>query len=242
MRFLSMKVLFLKIRRRETPFYQFLYDLAKSIQKCNMPDFFIPFYRVLSVVHHGAIASWRRLCTFFYYEPIFRSKCKRVGVKLTYVKLRQGLPYFHGNIEIFLGDNVTVHSRSSFSAASIFDCPSLYVGDNTYLGPGLSIGVAKQIAIGRACLIASNVSITDNDGHPFEADKRERDEPVSKENVRPVSIGDNVWIGQGATILKGVTIGNRSIVGAMSVVKKDVPPDTVASGNPAVALKYHGIT
>jgi acetyltransferase-like isoleucine patch superfamily enzyme len=202
-----------------------------------MPGFFRPVYSGIDVLRQGLINSLRRIATFFYYEPMFRSRCKHVGKNLCYVKLRQGFPYFHGDIHIFLEENVTVHSRSSFSAASIFEKPSLYVGSNTYLGPGLSIGVAKEISIGSSCFIASNISISDNDGHPLDPLSRAKGDPVDKKDILPVKIGNFVWIGEGAIVLKGVSIGEGSVVAARSVVVRDIESYCVVAGNPATTIK-----
>lgn len=197
----------------------------------------MPVYRAIGAFRQIIIDLLRRMATFFYYEPMFRGRCRTVGKSLNYVKVRQGFPYFHGNIHIFLGDNVTVHSRSSFSAASVFEQPSLHVGDKTYLGPGLSIGIAKRISIGSCCYIASNVTISDNDGHPLDPLSRAKGDPVDKKNILPVQIRNNVWIGEGAIILKGVSIGEGSVVAARSVVVRDVEPHFVVAGNPAKVIK-----
>lgn len=232
-----MEDLFLKIRRQETPFFRFLYNLAHLMTRINMPNCFLPFYSLLYYVRQGAIGFFRRTATIFYYGPMFRSKCKKAGKNLNYVKLRQGLPYFYGNIQIFLGDDVTVHSRSGFSAAKIYDTPTFRVGNRTYLGPGLSIGVAKEISIGSCCHVSSNVSIFDSDGHPHDFEKRSRGEPVEQKDITSVKIGDNVWIGEGAMILKGVTIGDGAIIGAKSVVTREVQPFAIVTGNPAVTVR-----
>ena len=202
-----------------------------------MPRFVLPVYRGIGILRGGLIYSLRRVATFFYYEPMFRSRCKRVGKSLNYVKLRQGFPYVSGNIHVFLGDEVTVHSRSSFSAASLLEKPSLYVGNKTYLGPGLSIGVAKKISIGSCCYIGSNVTIADNDGHPIDPLSRAKGYSVNKKDIFPVQVGDNVWIGEGATILKGVSIGEGSVVAARSVVVRDIGSNLLVAGNPATVIK-----
>jgi acetyltransferase-like isoleucine patch superfamily enzyme len=232
-----MENLFSKIRRRETPIYACLYNIAFRFKRLNMPGFVLPVYRGIWALRQGLINALRHIATFFYYEPMFRSRCRRVGKALNYVKVRQGFPYFHGNIHIFLDDNVTVHSRSSFSAANVFEKPSLYIGNKTYLGPGLSIGVAKRISIGSCCYIASNVTISDNDGHPLDPFSRAKGNPVDKKDIFPVKIGNNVWIGEGAIILKGVSIGEGSVVAARSVVVRDIEPNFVVAGNPAKNTK-----
>jgi len=229
-----------KIRRRETPFFAFLYNVAFHLKRINMPAFLLPFYRMLGLLRHGLIHSGRRFSALIYYEPMFRSQCKRVGKNLNYVKTRQGFPYYHGHICIYLGDNVTVHGRTAFSTASLLDTPTFAIGDNTYLGPGLSVSIARKISIGASCLIGSNVSIADNDGHPVDPVKRANGDSIAIKDVSPVEIGDNVWIGEGTSILKGVSIGDCAIVGAQSVVIHDVSPFTIVAGNPARLIKNLG--
>jgi acetyltransferase-like isoleucine patch superfamily enzyme len=77
--------------------------------------------------------------------------------------------------------------------------------------------------------------IADYDGHPLSPEHRH--EPPAPEDIRPVVIEDGVWIAARAIILKGVTIGRGSVVGAGAVVTADVPPRTVVAGNPAKVIK-----
>lgn len=232
-----MQSFFLKIRRKETPFYEFLHGILSRAMKISIPAFFVPFYRIVYQIRTGTIAVIRRMGVFFYYEPMFRSQCKKVGKRLQYVKLRQGFPYFYGNLHIYMGDNVTVHSRATFSAGKIFNAPTFRVGNNTYLGPGLSVGVAKEVSIGSFCHIGSNVVLTDNDGHPLDPIRRTNNEPVEIKDISPVLLENNVWVGEGATVLKGVTIGKSSIVASRSVVVRSIEPFSIVAGNPARVIK-----
>nr|WP_315850306.1 DapH/DapD/GlmU-related protein [Gemmata sp. SH-PL17] len=75
------------------------------------------------------------------------------------------------------------------------------------------------------------------DGHPVDANRRRAGDPTPPESIAPVIIGDDVWIGRGAVILKGVSIGHRAIVAAHSVVTKNVPADAIVAGNPARVVK-----
>lgn len=76
----------------------------------------------------------------------------------------------------------------------------------------------------------------DSNGHPTDPVARVANQPPSPEDVRPIKIEDNVWIGGRAMILPGVTVGEGSIVAANSVVRKDVAPYTIVAGNPAVKV------
>ncbi|MUK39046.1 sugar O-acetyltransferase [Aliivibrio fischeri] len=101
-----------------------------------------------------------------------------------------------------------------------------------FLNAGVKILDLAPVFIGAYVQVGPNVVIS-TAGHPF--DLAERVLPIASAN--PIKIGDNVWIGANAVILDGVTIGDRSVIGAGSVVTKDIPPDCVAVGNPCRVIK-----
>ncbi|RXE89254.1 acyltransferase [Pseudoalteromonas sp. A757] len=104
------------------------------------------------------------------------------------------------------------------------------IGDNACL-QGTAIVSYQSVKIGDNALFGPNVIIMDCDGHTLK--NRNAPDEVSRLVARPVSIGNNVWIGYGAIINKGVTIGDNAVIGAGSVVTKDVPANTMFAGNPA---------
>jgi len=113
--------------------------------------------------------------------------------------------------------------------------PKIFIGDGCTILFRFQCNAAESVRIGRNVLIASNVLICDSD-HVVEPGGV----PVTSNGkfvTRPVQVEDNCWIGQNAVILKGVTIGHDSIVGANSVVTRDVPPCTIVAGNPARVVK-----
>jgi len=119
------------------------------------------------------------------------------------------VPPFHCDLgfNIKLGTNVLINYD-----CVLLDTGEISIGDNTLIGPGTKIVTAK---------------------HSLDAEKR-KDWAVS---CAPIKIEESVWIGAGAVILPGVTIGARSVIGAGSVVTKDVPSDTIVAGNPARIIK-----
>lgn len=94
----------------------------------------------------------------------------------------------------------------------ILDCAKVTFGDNVFIGPQCGFYGAN---------------------HPVEYQERNK----GIENAKPITIGNNVWIGGGAIILSGVTIGDNTVIGAGSVVTKDIPPNVVAVGNPCKVIR-----
>lgn len=105
------------------------------------------------------------------------------------------------------------------------------IGDYVLISPGCRISACDDITIGDSVMMANGVYITDSDWHGI-YDRVER--PKAK---MPVTIKDNVWLGDNCTVLKGVTIGENSIVAAQAVVTRDVPANVVVAGNPAKVVK-----
>lgn len=105
---------------------------------------------------------------------------------------------------------------------------TIRIGNGTYLNRNTEIVAAQLVTIGRNCQIARDVIIMDTDQHPL---------PGLGIVAEPVAIEDRVWVGARAIILKGVTIGHDAVIGAGSVVTKDVPPRAVVAGVPARVLR-----
>jgi acetyltransferase-like isoleucine patch superfamily enzyme len=114
----------------------------------------------------------------------------------------------------------------------------LAIGANSFVGLGTIIVAAERILIGEDCLIAAYTTIRDQD-HVIE----DPSTPYRKQGrvSAPITIGRNVWIGTKATILRGVTIGDNSVIGANSVVTRDVDSNCVVVGNPAKVVRRLGL-
>lgn len=127
-----------------------------------------------------------------------------------------------------------------------FGAGKISIHSETYVGDDVLISCSHEVEIGAQALIAHGVQIFDNNTHPTSWQDRKldwRSISTGRYEVRPaiagapVRIGAYAWIGFNSIIMKGVTIGERSIVAAGSVVTADVPPDTVVGGNPARLLR-----
>jgi len=123
------------------------------------------------------------------------------------------------------------------------------IGEYCYIGEQSHIWSSSRISIGDRVLIAHNVNIFDNQTHPLNPMERHRHyreiitcgHPAKIDlGESPIRIGNDVWIGCLSIVLRGVTIGEGAIVGAGSVVSKDVPPFTLVAGNPARVVRALG--
>ena len=133
---------------------------------------------------------------------------------------------------IFLGNN-TIGAYTLIQGSS-----QITFGERTFSGEFCVFGVNERIQIGSDVMISQAVTIRDTD-HRYDR----IDIPMSQQGIvtAAVTIGDDVWIGHGATILKGVTIGKGAIVAAGAVVNKDVPDYAIVGGVPAKLIKMRDI-
>ena len=125
------------------------------------------------------------------------------------------------------GDRVVVKQPIRFD----YGC-NTYFGNNVYINYGVQILDVCEVRIGNDVLIAPNVQILAA-CHPLDPEERRS----GKEFGKPITIGDNAWIGGGVIICPGVKIGETAVIGAGSVVTKDIPANCVAAGNPCKIMK-----
>jgi len=220
------------VRMRKNRFYSFIYDTYKFLYKLNLP-YCRPMYGFLFYERKTRLCIWHFLRTKLYYEPMLRYCCQYVG---KHVRLDGDIPYIKGNGKIVIGDNVSIGNHNAwFIGLKVYDNSELIIGNNTSINYKTVISVAQKVEIGNNCAIAEEVKIFDNNSHPINPEKRK--EIMTKEDVSPIVINDNVWIGMNSFIMKGVTIGEGSVIAAGSVVTKDVPPFCIYGGNPARLIK-----
>jgi len=146
-------------------------------------------------------------------------------------------------VGIVFGDRVTVYTWTTFN---IEPEGRLDVGDDCVL-VGAVFMCADRISMGRRCVVSYGVTIADSDFHPHDPELRRADAranaPEGDKSARPVietapvRIGEDVHIGIGAIVLKGVTIGDGARIGAGAVVTTDVPAGAVVEGNPGVVTR-----
>ncbi len=108
------------------------------------------------------------------------------------------------------------------------------IGAKSVLGQECTLSCYQHIAIGRECIIADRTMMIDFDHSIADVERPIREQGIYK---RDVSVGHNVWIGYGACILRGVTVGDNAVIGTSAVVTSDVPEDAIVGGAPARVLR-----
>jgi acetyltransferase-like isoleucine patch superfamily enzyme len=108
------------------------------------------------------------------------------------------------------------------------------IGAKSVIGQECTISAFQRVSIGRECILADRVMLIDFDHGVVEVERPIRLQGIYKRDVR---VGHNVWIGYGACVLRGVTIGDNSVVGTSAVVTRDVPENAVVAGSPARVIR-----
>lgn len=225
----------MKIKRRETPFYDKLYHLIKRLRKGSIiPSIYI-IHRPLYTLTRMLISFRWMLQEKLWSIPLFKSIVKKCGTGLS---LPNGVPWLDSqtHLQIEIGNNVTI-AKASFFAGHIHNHPILKIGNNTTIGYNTMISVNERVEIGNNVMIAHNCFIADCDGHPLDPMRRMNHESVTIDEVKPIIIGNNVWVGSGTVILKGTEIGDNTVISSNSVISGKILPNKIMMGIPARAIK-----
>ena len=192
------------------------------------PAFVVRPYLWVFLALRGTIFFLRRILLA---EPLLKAYCSSFGRGVTtgiYV------PWIQGRGELVLGDYVHVSGKLSILfAARYVERPKLTIGDRTDLAHETSFVVGREIRLGSHVQVGGSVSFRDATGHHADPEQRMAGAPPDADDVKPIIVHDNVWIGTGVLVLPGTEIGEGCIVAARSVVSGTVAPYTVVAGNPA---------
>ncbi len=221
----------LKIRRADTPLTRVLRRLILGVFRASppLPSLVRPLARLVYEGFYMGVMIYRAFCSYFLWQPLFRSRCERVGEGLRLA----AMPFVSGHVEIHIGDDVEFTGKVDILSGRFLDRPRLIIGNRAGVGGGTLISVNQEVVIEEEVMISGGCRISDNDGHPRSADLRARHSTLSSRDIRPVRICRSAWIGRDSHIMKGVTIGAGAIVGANSTVISNVPAYSIAMGNPA---------
>ena len=143
-----------------------------------------------------------------------------------------GAPAVMNKGRLLIGDRVRLASGISTLELSVGPEATLQIGDRVLINHGCSLGATMLVRIGDRCNIGPQSILIDNAFHELDPDRR--DQPPES---APVILEDNVWLAARVIVLPGVTIGTNSVIGAGSVVTKDIPPNVLAAGIPAKVIR-----
>ena len=144
--------------------------------------------------------------------------------------------WLRGGPSIKIGNRVTIWQGARLTAVNYHpDRVIIEIGDGTSIHSNVHISAARSVSIGSKVLMAANCYITDHDHDWLDPDDPPRTN--SRLLVTPTSIGDDCWLGEKVAVLRGVTIGRGCVIGAHSVVTRDLPDHSVAVGSPARVIR-----
>src|SRR3712207_6224409 len=178
--------------------------------------------------------------TLFPYTTLFRSPWNRARIHWHFARRRAFCRWpVHGNVlEAFEAGRLEVGEGTLFEPGVWITCPDdarIRIGEGTFLNLGVMVAAHTLVEIGDHCMFANGCFVTDGN-HRF--DDPEKPVPWQGFTTKgPTKIGDSVWCGANVVITSGVTIGERCVIGANSVVTQSLEPYTIAAGAPAKPLK-----
>jgi acetyltransferase-like isoleucine patch superfamily enzyme len=192
-------------------------------------------------LHGGPITLLR----FMRHHRMLTPGYARLLVRLGWLKLRfrgrlqtDGIAFVCPGVTFEIGRNATVHlgrwSWIGHGSKIRSHEGEVRIGAKSVLGQECTISSFQHVSIGRECIVADRVMLIDFDHGVVETDRPIRDQGIYKRDVR---VGHNVWIGYGACILRGATVGDNAIIGTSTVVTKDVPDNAVVGGAPSRVLR-----
>ncbi|MFP3664199.1 MULTISPECIES: acyltransferase [Priestia] len=175
----------------------------------------------------------------------------KIFLKLNKVRYGRGLElkgvpiiFSKSGTKLSIGNNVRINSAMLSNLVGLYQRSiivtrtseaEIHIGDNVGIS-GATIYARKSIKIGNNTLIGGNTKIIDNDFHPVDPAIR-WETPHEHMGIRPIEIGENVFIGCNCLILKGAKIGDNAVIGAGSVVNGEIPANCVAAGNPVRIIR-----
>ena len=216
-------------------------QLGKLVRKLVFGIKHIEF-PVIPLFHKGLYATHRFMqnllhsaTQFFYFTPMFKSRISGTKKRLS---LYCGMPQIFGPLEIYIGDDVRMSGITTFCGRAVSkQTPELRIGNNVDIGWQNAISVGNKVIIEDDVRFAGKIFLAGFPGHPVDCELRAQGLPDTDDQVGDIIVKKGAWVGTGSTIIAGVTIGEGAIIAANSVVTKDVPPFTLAGGNPAKVIR-----
>ena len=224
-------------KRRESPLARAVFQCALALRGASFPairPIHAPLYAAETAVK-ALCAGLARTC---WHTPLFQTRLEAPAPRLY---LYGGKPYVSGPVRIRMGADCRVSGAVTISGRMRprmdGGAPELTVGSNCDIGWRTTIAVGARVVIGDNVRIAGCAFLAGYPGHPIDAQARAAGLPDLDEQVGDIVLEDDCWLATGVTVLAGVRIGRGAIIGAGSVVTKDVPAFTLAAGAPARVVR-----
>jgi acetyltransferase-like isoleucine patch superfamily enzyme len=185
------------------------------------------------------------LLRFLHEHRMLRWNYARLALRLAWLKLRfgrrlrtDGMAFVAPGVTFEIGRDAVVHlgrwSWIGHGSKIRAHEGEVRIGAKSVLGQEITISAFQHVSIGRECIVADRVMLIDFDHGVVEVERPVRQQGIYKRDVR---VGHNVWVGYGACFLRGVTVGDNSVIGTYAVVTRDVPANAVVGGVPARVLR-----
>lgn len=212
-----------------------LYRTLKTIAKGNIPLPILP-YKLFRFLYRFVRNTISELARLFWWTPLFKSQLKAPPKSLF---LYSGMPFTNDALDITLGEHCRISGQTTFTGRhqeSIHKA-QLKIGNNVGISWQTTIAVANEVVLEDNVRIAGRCFLAGYPGHPINPADRAAGLPDDASQVGPITLERDVWLGTGCTVLAGVKIGQASIIGAGSIVTKNIPPGVLAAGNPARVIR-----
>src|SRR3954449_5573154 len=185
------------------------------------------------------------LVRFLRAHGMFNRKYLRLYIRLAWLKLRwrrrlvlDGIAFVGPGVTLEIGKGATLHlgrwSWVGHGTKIRVHEGEVHIGAKSVLGQECTISAFQHVSIGRECIVADRSMFIDFDHGMVEVERPIRQQGIYKRDVR---IGHNVWVGYGACLLRGVTVGDNAVVGTNAVVSGDVPANAIVGGVPARLIR-----
>ena len=191
--------------------------------------------KLLYAGHRAITQLFSHFTRVFYFTPMFKS---RLLTKARRLYLYGGIPAVLGSLDIEMGDDVELAARTTIAGRSLSNpTPLLKVGNEVVIGWHNKISVGTRVVLEDKTYLAGGCHLVGYPGHTLDPEPRAKRLPDTDDQCGDIILKRNVWLGSNVTVLAGVTIGENTVVGAGSVVTKDLPANVMAAGVPAKVIK-----
>ena len=228
-----------KIKNNDTFVFRVLRSVYFSLRRFSIPApkiIALPLWKIVDWLRE----TFYWILSTFWITPLFKGLCKKVGKGF---KAGTFLPYVVGKGHLYIGDRVRIYGKINFYFGGIKkEVPEIHIGARSTIGHNISFDISGRLDIGEHCLIASETVFQDCSGHSIDADERSAGKKPEPRDVKPIKIGNNVWIGKGAYILPGTTIEDNCVIAAKAVVGRRIPENHLVSPATSKVIKLRKIS